>query len=94
MPNLVKIGATNSCPKKRLKIISNQSVPYPFELVATFESEDCLEFEQYCHNSLRSKLEAKEFFKVNKKHAIELIEILATTYQKKAKRIRNALLPI
>ncbi len=87
MPRLVKIGATNKNPHHRLKVISSQSVPYKFELLAAFKAADCLEFEQYVHNSLRAKHEAKEFFRVGKNESIDLIDILCSTYQKEAVRV-------
>lgn len=87
MKGIVKIGATNSSPEKRLKVLSNQSVPFPFELIAAYETDDCLGFEQYVHNSLRRKHLAKEFFRATKQESIDLVDILAMTFQKKAKRV-------
>ena len=88
MKKIVKIGATNSDPAKRLKVLSNQSVPFPFELLASYETCDCLGFEQYCHQNLMRRHVAKEFFKVDKQEAIHLIDILASTFQKKATRVQ------
>ena len=88
LKGLVKIGATTKDPLHRLKVISNQSVPYKFDLIASFSTSDCLGFEQYVHSNLMKHHEAKEFFKLTKCNAIHLVEILASTYQKKAKRVQ------
>jgi len=87
LKGLVKIGATTKDPLHRLKVISNQSVPYPFELLASFKSCDCLGFEQYVHQNLRHHHVAKEFFKLDKQKSVHLVEILGSTFQKKAKRV-------
>lgn len=87
LKGLVKIGATTKDPLFRLKVISNQSVPYKFELLASFSTCDCLGFEQYVHQNLIKFHEAKEFFKMSKVESIRLVEILASTYQKKAERV-------
>jgi hypothetical protein len=87
LKGLVKIGATTKDPLHRLKVISNQSVPFPFELLASFNTCDCLGFEQYVHNNLRKYHVSKEFFKMSKIESVRLVEILGTTFQKKAVRV-------
>mgnify|MGYP003637507249 CR=1 FL=1 len=87
LKGLVKIGATTKDPLHRLKVISNQSVPYPFQLLASFKSCDCLGFEQYVHQNLTRYHVKKEFFKLDKSESVRLVEMLGSTYQKKATRV-------
>lgn len=69
MPRWVKIGATTKKPSIRMAALSNQSVPFPFEIILLLSTEHCLEIEQYLHNRLKEKQVAKEFFRINKKTA-------------------------
>jgi hypothetical protein len=87
LKGMVKIGATTKDPLHRLKTISNQSVPFPFELLASFKTCDCLGFEQYTHQNLNKYHVAKEFFKLTKYDSVRLVEMLGSTFQKKAVRV-------
>lgn len=87
IPRLVKIGVSQNCHIKRVKSLNNQSVPFDFEILAAFQSEKSLEFEQYVHANLRNYWVAKEFFKLDKESAIHNLEVLASTFQHKAFRL-------
>ena len=80
---MVKIGVSQNCYKNRVKNLNNQSVPFPFEILAAFETDKSLEFEQYVHENLSKKLVAKEFFKLGKDESVRLVFILASTFQHK-----------
>ena len=81
MPKLVKIGVSQNCHKIRVKNLNSQSVPFPFEILAAFETEKSLEFEQYVHQNLNKYWCAKEFFKLGKADAVHNVQVLASTFQ-------------
>ncbi len=84
MKGIVKIGVSQNCHKARVKTLNCQSVPFPFEILAAFETEKSLEFEQYVHQNLNKYWCAKEFFKLGKADAIHNVQVLASTFQHKA----------
>ena len=81
MPSMVKIGVTEGCAHKRVALISSQSVPFRFELIAQFETDKCLEFEQYCHDRLKKLRVGKEFFKIKKTDALDVISYISTGFE-------------
>jgi len=63
-PELIKVGATASYPTKRMKELSNTSVPSSFELEYFIRVDDCYLAEKIIHYYLSQKYnKTKEFFK-------------------------------
>ncbi len=91
MPSLIKIGATSIDPNLRLKDLSNTSVPFKFEFIALYQSNDCLEFEQLVHKQLQNRNVGKEFFRISKDKAIKEIDKLCDIYKKGAWRECNGI---
>ena len=74
LPNLVKIGVAVN-PKKRLKTLSNTSLPREFELHFAIETDLALKIESHVHSAMKEYRvsQNREFFKCSIEEAVSFI---------------------
>lgn len=72
--NLLKIGRTGKNPMVRAKTLSSTGVLSGYEILFSLKVFNQFMVEKKVHNQLKTYLIKKEFFSVDKNHAISVIE--------------------
>jgi len=53
MPKLYKVGMTRKVVEARIASLKSTSLPYEFESIKTFHSENCMQLEKWLHRRLK-----------------------------------------
>lgn len=82
MPDLVKIGKTDTSVEERMRSLNSTSVPYGFKCFYAAEVQDPADVERRLHQAFGDSHAGKEFFEIHPirvKHVLEMIAIRDAT---------------
>jgi hypothetical protein len=78
MPDLVKIGKTDTSVEERMRSLNNTAVPFGFKCFYAAEVEDSADVERRLHQAFGDSHVGKEFFEIHPirvKHVLEMVAI-------------------
>lgn len=82
MPDLVKIGKTDTSVEERMRSLNNTSVPHGFKCFYAAEVKDSADVEHRLHEAFRDSHAGKEFFEIHPsrvKHVLEMVALRDVT---------------
>ena len=82
MPNLVKIGMTDTSVEERMRSLNNTAVPYGFKCFYAAEVNDPEDVENRLHKAFEDSHVGKEFFEIHPiriKHVLEMVALRDAT---------------
>lgn len=77
MPDLVKIGRTDTSLEDRMKSLNNTSVPFGFRCFYAAEVVDSIDVERRLHQAFEDFRLGKEFFELHPIRAQKILEMVA-----------------
>ena len=77
MPDLVKIGRTDSALEDRMRSLNNTSVPFGFRCFYAAEVHDSVDVERRLHEAFEDFRVGKEFFELHPIRAQKILEMVA-----------------
>jgi len=77
MPDLVKIGKTDTSVEDRMKSLNNTSVPHGFKCFYAAEVKDPDDVEHRLHEAFRDCHAGKEFFEIHPSRVKQILEMVA-----------------